>query len=470
MVGKKRVFLLLLAMAMALGGCAGIREELAARSANEGQLSLFLNGPKGSELDLTFTLDEVDIQNGEGSWITLTRPNRTINSKQIVGRQIALGEWGLPQGRYVTLLVKISKPFVTREGKVANLSFPTQGIPVDIAVEIAPRQSTSLFLSWEPDQSVVQNFLFQPQFTMRTERPELKTLLLYVTNSDSGNVSLVNRATGEVVGVIAVGSNPEGIVASARGDRIYVANTGSQSISVIDVPTNKVFRTVNLEFGCQPTGLALTPDGRDLLVTCPGNNSVRVIDTLSFSVSPRIDVGSGPTRAVITGDGRTAFVLNKLSNDVSVVNLPGRQATGTIQVESSPSGMALDDRSGRLYVANSGSNNLSVISTSSLQVTDRIAVGPGAAAVALDPVEDRLAVLLGSSRAIVFVDRRLGVRISSTPLPRSGSQLEYDPDGRLFYVVSSDSDSLLVLDRISGQVQRVIGVGRRPYDLVSVGP
>lgn len=455
---------------MVPAGCAGIREELAARSANEGQLSLFLNGPKGSELDLTFTMDEVDIQDGEGNWITLARPNRTINSKRIVGRQIALGEWSLPRGRYVTLLIKISKPYLTREGKVADLSFPAQGIPVDIAVEIAPRQSTSLFLSWEPDQSVVQNFLFQPQFSLRTERPELKNLLLYVTNSDSGNVSLVNRATGEVVGVIAVGSQPQGIAASSRGDRIYVANAGSQSISVIDVPTNKVFRTVNLEFGCQPAGLALTPDGRSLLVTCPGNNSVRILDTLSFSISPRIDVGSGPTRAVVTADGRTAFILNKLSNDVSVVDLTGRQVTATIRVESSPSGLALDDRNGRLYVANSGSDTLSVISTSSLQVTDRIAVGPGAVAVASDPIEDRLAVLLGPSRTIVFVDRRLGVRISSTTLPRAGTQLEYDPDGRLLYVVASDSDSLLALDRISGQVQRVIAVGRRPYDLVSVGP
>jgi len=63
----------------------------------------------------------------------------------------------------------------------------------------------------------------------------------YVTNNNSDTVSVIDTATGTVVGPpIAVGDTPLGISVNPTGTRVYVANYNGNSVSVIDAATNTV--------------------------------------------------------------------------------------------------------------------------------------------------------------------------------------------------------------------------------------
>ncbi len=64
-------------------------------------------------------------------------------------------------------------------------------------------------------------------------------------------------ASGPVVTSIVVGSDPEGVAVDAVTDKIYVANSGSDSVSVIIGSTDKVIKTIALPSGAAPSGLAL---------------------------------------------------------------------------------------------------------------------------------------------------------------------------------------------------------------------
>ena len=63
-------------------------------------------------------------------------------------------------------------------------------------------------------------------------------------------------------------------------NRLYVANSNDDSVSVIDTNTNQVSRTIKIQpfekpvSGVAPTALALTPDGQILFVACGGLNAV----------------------------------------------------------------------------------------------------------------------------------------------------------------------------------------------------
>ncbi|PRC47440.1 hypothetical protein C6A85_84940, partial [Mycobacterium sp. ITM-2017-0098] len=98
-------------------------------------------------------------------------------------------------------------------------------------------------------------------------------------------MSTAQVAPATSVASVPVGTNPTAIAISTAADdtRMYVANTGGNSVSVIDTATgqridaNTSSFTKDIRVGSAPSALALSPDGRLLYVTNRGSNSVSVI-------------------------------------------------------------------------------------------------------------------------------------------------------------------------------------------------
>ncbi|MGH3671038.1 MAG: YncE family protein [Pseudonocardiaceae bacterium] len=74
--------------------------------------------------------------------------------------------------------------------------------------------------------------------------------------------------------------------------RLYLPNSGSGSVSVIDTLSNTVIATIPV--GSCPEGVAVTPDGRHVYVPNFASNSVSVIDTANDTVADTIPVGGDP--------------------------------------------------------------------------------------------------------------------------------------------------------------------------------
>ena len=80
--------------------------------------------------------------------------------------------------------------------------------------------------------------------------------LAYVANGGSNTVSVINTSTNKVVNTVTVGSRPFGVAITANGSFAYVVNDSSNSVSVIKTATNKVVKTVTV--GSGPVGVAIT--------------------------------------------------------------------------------------------------------------------------------------------------------------------------------------------------------------------
>jgi YVTN family beta-propeller protein len=68
----------------------------------------------------------------------------------------------------------------------------------------------------------------------------------YITNADSGTVSVIDTATDTVSATIPVGLSPEAVAVKPDGSRVYVANVSSNTVSVIDRATNTVSATIGI--------------------------------------------------------------------------------------------------------------------------------------------------------------------------------------------------------------------------------
>jgi YVTN family beta-propeller protein len=167
--------------------------------------------------------------------------------------------------------------------------------------------------------------------------------ILAVANPDNNSVSIFNvrRDKNRKLAEVPVQSEPNGVAVTPDGDKIYVANSVSGTVSVIRADILRAFldidfsdhgfiaqilsfilerETRHITVGTEPYGLALTPNGKKLYVTNARSNSVSVIDTHTDEVVNTIaNVGPEPRGIAITNDGdrkdkdETVYVTQFLS-------------------------------------------------------------------------------------------------------------------------------------------------------------
>ncbi len=171
--------------------------------------------------------------------------------------------------------------------------------------------------------------------------------------------------------------NPTAIVASPDGDVLYVALLGTESdpgreIAVVDAGTLETLRRV--EVGPGPSGMALHPDGRFLVVANRFARYASIVDTRTHRVVQEVDVPYYTEQIAFTPDGRRAFLANRWKD--SVLRWEVTADGGDIRIRNldplgSPDaqvGIAVPDNPRRLVVTPDG-ETLLVASESSLSLT-----------------------------------------------------------------------------------------------------
>ncbi len=140
---------------------------------------------------------------------------------------------------------------------------------------------------------------------------------IYVSSEQRGVVSVVDGASGGVRREIETGTQPIALLLDKSQKRLFVANAGSDTISVIDTQRERVTRTVVLRPdgarglpGATPTGLALSRDEKRLFVTLADMNAVAVIELPRGTLAGYVPVGWYPTAALVSPDGKRLFVAN----------------------------------------------------------------------------------------------------------------------------------------------------------------
>lgn len=180
------------------------------------------------------------------------------------------------------------------------------------------------------------------------------------TSGLAGFVAVFDTNSGQQVGEIAVEVNPYKLLFDAEAKYLYVSNWGSDSVSVVDVATRKVVRSIAV--GDNPNDMVLTRDGR-LFVACGNSNSVWVVDVkrgravqqISTAMHPNAPLGSTPNALVLDPSEKMLFVANADNNNVAVVHIGESEefhVMGFIPTGWYPCGLAISRDGKKLYVGN----------------------------------------------------------------------------------------------------------------------
>ena len=121
---------------------------------------------------------------------------------------------------------------------------------------------------------------------------------MYVANGGSNSLTVLDGATDKVVGNVTVGTQPEGIAYDSSNGYLYVDLYGDSGlghlsdVTVVNGATNSVVGSVPV--GMYPLGIAYDPSNGDIYVANAWSNNVTVIDGASDTVVGSITVGAVP--------------------------------------------------------------------------------------------------------------------------------------------------------------------------------
>ncbi|HLE08059.1 MAG TPA: hypothetical protein VI914_00330, partial [Thermodesulfobacteriota bacterium] len=246
--------LFLLSVFFILGSCAELlKAPSLSYPSSMARLLFYIHSTSLAPDDIEFTVSGMVLESpGKEAVNVLTEPV-TINAKGITGRQLLLKEAFVPPGPYSAVKVFISSASVRSAEGMANLSTPAGG-EVSLPLSINPGEGESLVISvvWNPDNSVEKRYIFSPAIRLEPQIPSARDLLLFVSNSGSNYISVIDRSIERVIAATTVGRNPMGMALNSTGDLLYVVNAGTRNVSVVDAQHYDVRDTIELTAGVAP--------------------------------------------------------------------------------------------------------------------------------------------------------------------------------------------------------------------------
>ncbi len=187
---------------------------------------------------------------------------------------------------------------------------------------------------------------------------------IYVTNSASDTIDVIDPATNQVVQVIHGIELPHGIAFSPDGTRIYISNESESVLDVVDRKSGEILKKVPLSG--RPNNLAITKDGSQVLVGIRAEPGVlEVIDTISLQRIKSIPVDGAVHNVFVTPDGKYAVSGSLENKAVTVIDLHSQQAAWGVKFDRSVRPMAFDTNpdgsTSRIFVQLSGFNGFAVV-------------------------------------------------------------------------------------------------------------
>jgi YVTN family beta-propeller protein len=223
----------------------------------------------------------------------------------------------------------------------------------------------------------------------------------YVVNGGSNSISVIDISTNEVKKTIALANVmwPHHISINTTKTKVAIGvpgmdlsgghgninNSGMTGmIAIYDAIKGTELKMINLSM--MNHNAAFSPNGTEIWTSLMDSMGiVQVYDANTYQLKSTIHVGMMPAEVTFSFDGSMAFVANGMSNDVTAINVANKTVMATITVGQEPVG-AWQGSNNKMYVDNEMGQSISVIDVSTMSVEETVNLGfmPGMAAYQAD--------------------------------------------------------------------------------------
>lgn len=305
-----------------------------------------------------------------------------------------------------------------------------------------------------------------------------QTGTLVVSNMNDHTATIIDAATGRVHATLATGEGPHEVAISRDGRTALVSNYGirgkaGSTITVIDVASAAVVRTLSIEGFQRPHGMAFLPGDSLVAVTSEAAQAVIVVDVRSGAVRDTLPTrGRASHMIALTANGTRAWVANIADNSISGIDMLGRDSAQVLRVGRQPEGIAVSPDGAQVWVGSNRDSTVMVIDARTGVVTDtlrgfgmpyRIAVSPnGQLAVVSDPVRGEVRVFTARDRKARFtIAIPSDSLVSTAEVPGSPSPegVAISRDSKWAFVTLQGRNRVITIDLERGQIVRSAPTG-----------
>lgn len=322
------------------------------------------------------------------------------------------------------------------------------------------------------------------------ERPS-SAYRIYVSNETTGDLSIIDSATFNVVAHVPLGKRPRGIHASPDGKTIYVALSGSpiagpgvdestlppadksaDGIGVFDIAQNKIVRVI--KSGSDPEEFDLSRDGKLLYVSNEDAAGVTILDVTNGQIIKTLKTGEEPEGVETSPDGKFVYVTSEDAGTVSVVDTAKAAVIKTIKVGRRPRSTAFLPDGSRAFVTAENDGTIVVVDARKHQPMGTISLGAAGVikpmAVLLPPDASTLYVSTGRGRHVFMLDTSNNQVKSSVEVGPRPWGIALSPDGKTLFTANGPSKDVSVVDLASSKVIRKIPVSGSPWGVITLAP
>ncbi len=290
---------------------------------------------------------------------------------------------------------------------------------------------------------------------------------VYVPNSRSNTVTVIDPATYHVIDHFAVGRLPQHVTPSYDLTSLWVLNDEGNSLTRIDPATGKTTGNVQVS---DPYNMYYTPDGKYAIVVAERQRRLNFLTASDMKLHHSLQV---PCRGVdhidFSADGKYLIATCEFAGAIIKVDVERQELLGRLQLEEKgmPQDVKLSPDGTVFYVADMVANGVFLVDGEHLTKIGFLPTGKGAHGLYVSRDSRVLYVSNrgeGSISVIDFATRKEAVKWR---LPGGGSpdMGGVSADGKVLWLSGRYNSEVYAIDTTSGKLLARIPVGREPHGL-----
>jgi YVTN family beta-propeller protein len=290
---------------------------------------------------------------------------------------------------------------------------------------------------------------------------------IYVPNSQSGTVSVIDPATYKVVEQFSVGTLPQHVVPGYDLAHLYVTNDVSNTLTEINPATAKSVRTFPVT---DPYNMYFTPNGKYAIVVAERNQQLDFRNPQTFALAHAV---ATPCRGVdhmdFTADGTRALVSCEFSGQMLVLDVTDQRVLKTFPIDHGhgmPQDVKLSPDGRVFYVADMLANGVWIADAHTFRVTGFVHTGAGAHGL-YPSRDDRFLYVsnrqAGSVSVISFATRKV---VKTWQIPHGSPDMGgVSADGKVLWLSGRYNSEVYAISTTTGKLLARIPVGAGPHGL-----
>jgi YVTN family beta-propeller protein len=308
-----------------------------------------------------------------------------------------------------------------------------------------------------------------------TDVPTSKTSpgpYLLVANQGDRSLSIIDPATAKQIAAVPVGGITGHEVATSPDGRIaYVPiygnsgvakpGTDGQSMSVIDLASQKVIGTVDFGHGIRPHCPIYDPVSKLLYVTTEIDKSITIIDPKTLKIVGSIPTGEEYSHMLaISHDGRRGYTANVKPGTVSVLDMKARKTITVIPISDSTQRISISKDDRMVFTSDQTKPQLAVIDTATNAVKTWVPLASPGYGTGSTLDGRWLLVTMPKASQVAVVDLKTLQVTKTIDVPSAPQEVLMRPDGKVAYISCNVKNQIAVIDLSNWTVETLIDAGK----------